>query len=784
MNFARPDLNDSAAADLTAAYQAAVTMPALLTGTLPTPLPNRLNAGLAASAQSAASASARARILVVDDDAGARRLTRATLTKAGFVVVEASNGQLALDAMHETMPDLVLMDVSMPVMDGFTACTALRRMPAGHLVPVAMITGLDDTASIERAFEVGATDFITKPINWSVLPHRVRYMLRASNAIHSLELNERRLYNAQRIGEMGDWEWLVREGCIVPSEQACRLFGHSGSAGLAEPAQFFATVCADDQDRLRRACAQAIANGEGFAIDHRIVLADGILRHVQQQVEVIERDGEGRALRLAGAVHDITRRKDAEEQIRRLAYYDPLTELPNRLLFTEQLGRALAQAERQQRQLAVMFVDLDNFKRVNDTLGHKAGDELLRLISTRLSGALRRNDALARTGEPHCHSIARLGGDEFIVLLTDLQRSDDAAVVAQRLVETLAEPVFVHGTELFVGGSLGVAMYPDDGRDIDTLMMNADTAMYRAKEAGRGGFQLYDRSMNDRALDRLHMEMRLRRALERHEFVLHYQPRIDVLSGRMVGAEALIRWQHPERGLLPPGEFISLVEDFGLVIPIGEWVIAEACRQNAVWRASGMALVPIAVNLASTHLRERGLPALVAKALAEHDIPAHALEIEVTESILLADPELSVSIAQELAAMGVQLSIDDFGTGYSSMSYLKRLPISALKIDRSFVRDLETDPDDEAIVSAIIALAHSLKLKVVAEGVETKAQLEFLQSRNCDEYQGFLTSRAITPEAFALLYPGPAGATAAAAPADTQAAASVTTGACPTTTRS
>ena len=696
----------------------------------------------------------QARILVVDDDAGARRLTRATLAKSGFAVVEAANGQLALDAMHLTMPDLVLMDVSMPVMDGFDACQALRRMAGGALIPVAMITGLDDTASIERAFEVGATDFITKPINWSVLPHRVRYMLRASTAIHSLEQNERRLSNAQRIGEMGDWEWQVNDARLVPSGQAWRLFGHGEAPTSPAPESFFATVHPDDQDRLRLAFDNAIDCGEGFAIDHRIVLTDGTLRHVQQQVEVIERDGQRQAVRLAGAVHDITRRKDAEAQIRRLAYYDPLTELPNRMLFAEQLGLALAQAERHGGRLAVMFIDLDNFKRVNDTLGHGAGDELLRLASGRLSGVLRRHDALARSGGEAAqrHSIARLGGDEFIVLLTDLQGSNDAAIVARRLVDTLAEPVFVQGTEIFVGGSLGVAMYPEDGRDIDTLMMNADTAMYRAKEAGRGGFQLYDRSMNEQALDRLHMETQLRRALERNEYVLHYQPRIDVLSGCIVGAEALIRWQHPERGLLPPGDFISLVEDAGLVIQVGEWVIGEACRQNAAWRDAGLQMVPIAVNLASTHLRERGLPALVARALAKHNMPSAFLEIEVTESILLAEPELSIRIAQELATMGVQLSIDDFGTGYSSMSYLKRLPISALKIDRSFVRDLETDPDDEAIVSAIIALAHSLKLKVVAEGVETQAQLAFLQSRHCDEYQGFLTSRAITPEAFALLH--------------------------------
>jgi len=511
-------------------------------------------------------------------------------------------------------------------------------------------------------------------------------------------------------------------------------------------------VHGDDTQRLSAAFEAAKANGEGFAVDHRLLLSDGRLRHVHLQVEVSERGAEGQALCLAGVVHDISRRREAEEQIRRLAYYDPLTGLPNRVLFVEQLERALAQAMRHGRRLAVMFVDLDNFKRVNDTLGHRAGDELLCKASARLAAALRAHDGLARRGgaddavpEPN---IARLGGDEFIVLLTDVQLPEHVAGVAQRLVQTLAEPIVVQGTEVFVGGSVGVASYPEDGSDIDTLLMNADTAMYRAKAAGRGAFQLYDRSMNARALDRLHMETRLRRALERDEFVLHYQPRVDVVSGRIVGAEALIRWQDPERGLLPPAEFIPLVEDAGLVIPIGEWAIQTVCRQSAAWVAAGLNPVPVAVNLASTHLRERGLPARVARSLAEHGVSASCLEIEVTESILLADPELSVRIAQELAAMGVTLSIDDFGTGYSSMGYLKKLPIAALKIDRSFVRDLETDPDDAAIVSAIVALAHSLKLKVVAEGVETPAQLSFLQSVRCDEYQGYLTSRPVSVAEF------------------------------------
>jgi EAL domain-containing protein (putative c-di-GMP-specific phosphodiesterase class I) len=335
--------------------------------------------------------------------------------------------------------------------------------------------------------------------------------------------------------------------------------------------------------------------------------------------------------------------------------------------------------------------------------------------------------------------------------------------VARRIVAALAEPVALAGTEVFVGASVGVAVYPQDGADIDTLLKNADTAMYWAKEAGRGNFQFYDRAMGAQALDRLMLESSLRRAIERDEFVLHYQPRVDVASGRVVGAEALIRWQHPERGLLPPAQFIPLVESTGLDVAVGEWVIKAACRQAARWIEQGLGVVPVAVNLTSTHLGESSLPRLVARTLHEYRLPAGCLEVEVTESILLSDSERSAEIAAELDAMGVRLSIDDFGTGYSSLSYLKRLPIHALKIDRSFVRDIVSDPDDEAIVSAIIALAHNLKLQVVAEGVETSEQLAFLRARRCDAYQGYLTSQPVGAAAFAALLGVPAPASGAEA---------------------
>ena len=698
---------------------------------------------------------AKARILVVDDDAAGRHLAHATLVRAGFEVTEAPDGRAALDAMAKSAPDLVLMDVNMPVMDGFTACSMLRRLENGQRVPVLMMTARNDVQSIERAFEVGATDFITKPINWTILAHRVRYMLRASTAINELAQNQLRLSNAQRIGDMGDWEWDVQRDLVTASEQARRIFGLDLANAALDPHAFLSTVHAQDADQVRAECELAIATGQAFAMEHRIIQPDGTVRRVHQQVVVTARDTAGRARVLAGAVHDITRRKEAEEQIWRLAHYDTLTGLPNRLLFVDRLNKAIAHAKRHAKQVAVMFIDLDHFKRVNDTLGHAAGDELLRVVGARLEQSIRASDSVSHepgdAGDDPAQGIARFGGDEFSLMLGHVDNAADAAVVAQRLVAVLAAPVIVQCTELYVSASVGIAMYPDDGAEIDTLLMNADTAMYRAKEEGRGGFQFYDHSMNARALERLVMEGMLRKALERSQFVLHYQPRISLASGRIVGAEALIRWQHPERGLVSPQEFIPLAEQAGLIIAVGEWAIDAACRQNAAWRAAGLCFGPVAVNLASTHLRVRTLPDLVARVLNAHALPPNCLEIEVTESMLMADPELCVETARQLNRLGVSISIDDFGTGYSSLSYLKRLPISALKIDQSFVRDLTVDPDDSAIITAIIAMAQTLKLKVVAEGVETEAQRAFLQARGCDEFQGYLASRAVEPAAFARL---------------------------------
>jgi diguanylate cyclase (GGDEF)-like protein/PAS domain S-box-containing protein len=426
---------------------------------------------------------------------------------------------------------------------------------------------------------------------------------------------------------------------------------------------------------------------------------------------------------------DITERRRAEETVEFQAYHDALTGLPNRLLLEDRLAQALVRAQRHRHNLAVIFMDIDHFKLINDTLGHAVGDRLLKGVAERLRSTLRLED-----------TVARLGGDEFTLLFTELSQTDDAARMAEKLLEAFAAPFSVDGHELYVTASIGVALFPNDGEDPDTLLRNADSAMYRAKEAGRNNYQLCTPGMNARAVERMTLERELRRALDRNEFVLHYQPLMSLGTGRIVGIEALVRWNHPERGLIHPMTFIPVAEESRLIVPLGEWVLHTACRQLQAWRADGFDALRMAVNLSARQLQQPTLTKLVEAVLDEHQVPAQWLELEITESTAMQNVEWSKSTLHTLRDMGVRISIDDFGTGQSSLSYLKHFPLSTLKIDRSFVRDIGVDTDDEAIVRAVIALAHILKLTVIAEGVENDAQLTFLREAGCEEGQGRLFS--------------------------------------------
>jgi len=443
--------------------------------------------------------------------------------------------------------------------------------------------------------------------------------------------------------------------------------------------------------------------------------------------------------RVFALISNITQYKRAAENAKYLAYHDTLTGLPNRYLFNDRLKQAIAHAEREKQLMAILFLDIDNFKHTNDTIGHKAGDVLLQSVAERLTRCLRSADSVSRLSPGESETlVARLGGDEFTMLLSDISNIQDPAKVAQRILSMVAEPFIIGSHEVFITASLGIAVYPFDGKDLDTLLVNADVAMYQAKDQGRNNYQYYSESMNRFTFERFSIEHKLRRALDHNEFMLFYQPQIDIRTGKMIGVEALIRWLQPDLVLIKPNEFIPLAEETGLIIPIGEWVLRTACAQNKAWQKAGLNSIRMTVNVSGVQFKQQNFVEMVSQVLNDTGLAQECLQLELTESTIMKDSENTIRKLHALQAMGIQVAIDDFGTGYSSLNYLKRFPLSTLKIDYSFVRDLVSSSVDQSIVNAIVSLAHNFNLKVIAEGVETKKQLTFLHEARCGGVQGYL----------------------------------------------
>ena len=684
-------------------------------------------------------------VLVVDDDSMMRVLARATLEQGGFAVEEANDGHAGVSAFERLRPDIVLLDVLMPVLDGFGACAALRKLEGGDHAPVLMMTALDDSDSINRAYEAGATDFITKPIAWPMLVHRVRYLLRANRAFLDLAQSEARLANAQRIAQLGHWEWNVATDQVRRSDEIYRIAGRTPEQLSAAPKSFLDIVHPDDRPIIEDALYAALYQQQPYNVDFRIVRPDGAIRIVHEQGEV-HYDGARKPAHMRGTIQDITERKRAEERIRQLALYDSLTGLPNRHSFKDQLSHAVARAGRTNEVLAILLLDLDRFKRINDTLGHEAGDLLLREVASRLTKILRNMDYLARNDSGEANSfLARQGGDEFTVLLGGLKQAQDATKVVHRILEEVSRPFDLDGNQIVMSASIGIAVHPVDGNDADNLLKNAGAATHYAKQQSKN-YQYYNSGMNAAALEKLALESKLRNARGLEQFVLFYQPKVDLSTGRVTGLEALMRWNDPGTGLVPAVQFIPLLEETGMIVEVGAWAMKRAVSQYAAWQAAGLQPPRIAVNVSQVQLKRNDFVTSVQQAIAIAGKPDHGLDIEITESMIMEDIEASIEKLKLIRALGVGISIDDFGTGYSSLRYLTRLPITALKIDLAFVRDMTTNANNMAIVSTIITLARTLKLKVIAEGVETEEQRKFLQLLKCDEFQGYLFSKPVPAE--------------------------------------
>ncbi len=701
-------------------------------------------------------------ILVIDDDPTARLFVRGALEPAGMIVTEASGGQESLTVFEKLTPDLVVLDIVMPEMDGYLTCSRIRSLPRGKRIPILIMTGLDDPNSIALAYEHGATDFINKPVHATILCHHIRYMLRTSNVLQALVRSEARLELAQRIARIGNWDWNPRTNRFSMSNELCRLAGIRPQDFGGTFEGFLQLVHPDDRSAVRRALDNLVHHRALCDIDHRIVLPNGTDFTIHLQAEGV-REEETDELTVIGTAQDITERKQAERAIHRLAYYDSLTGLANRVLFKDRLSHAISHAERHGQTLATLFIDLDRFKVINDTLGHTVGDLLLTQVAERLSESVRQSDSVARHADQEpSHALARLGGDEFTILLTALPNPEDAGRVARRILEALAHPFNIEGHEVFIAASIGISIYPSDGATVEALLKNADTAMYHAKEQGRNNCQFYSSGLNAAAAERLDLENDIRRALEREEFIVYYQPKLNIHSRKILGAEALIRWKHPKRGLVTPGVFLNAAIDTGLIRPMDEWVLRKACSQVKAWEQAGLSPITVSVNVSNSLFHGRTLPTTVGDALRESGLNPNQLELELTESIAMRDVEASITMLEGLRTMGVRLSIDDFGTGYSSLSYLQRFPLSRLKIDQSFVKDLQTNDNNVKITKAIIAMAHSLNLLVLAEGVETEEQLARLREEGCDEVQGYLFSRPVCAEDFELLLRGGADVRTAA----------------------
>ncbi|MET3130795.1 diguanylate cyclase (GGDEF)-like protein/PAS domain S-box-containing protein [Oxalobacteraceae bacterium GrIS 1.11] len=683
-----------------------------------------------------------ATILIVDDELPNRKLLEALLLPEGYVTLTAANGPEALAAVALRAPDLILLDIMMPGMDGYEVARILKSSSATSNIPIIMITAQIDRNARLTGLNAGAEEFLTKPVDRAELWLRVRNLLRLKSfgdflISHSWILEQQvraRTADLQRfraaMDATADAIMLVNRGSMLFVEvnaTACNMLGYTREELLQlGPSQ----VSAATLEELESAYDDIIDGSSVKEFSETVIWRkDG--SPIQVEVRCHGHNARGEWI-IVGVVRDISERKAAEEHLHQLAHYDALTGLPNRMLFYETLERALAQAQADGEPLAVLFIDLDHFKNVNDTLGHAIGDDLLAQFGNRLAACVRVRD-----------SIGRLGGDEFALILEMPEGQSNAVLLANKIRDLLRAPFDLQGHEVAITASIGITVCPDDANDVETLLKYADTAMYRAKQAGRDTYRFFTAQMNTEVLARLELEMALRKAVENGEFVLYYQPKVQLNSGRVAGLEALLRWCRPGHGLVAPHDFIPILEETGLIARVGSWVIDAACKQIGHWMRSPIGPVQVSVNVAGRQFVEGDLDGDVVRALFEHGIAPDLLELELTESSLMANTERTIATLRNLKQRGVQISIDDFGTGYSSLAYLRSFPIDKLKIDIAFVRDVTTNPDDAAIALAIIGMAHSLKLEVIAEGVETAAQLAYLRRHRCDQIQGYYFSRPL-----------------------------------------
>jgi diguanylate cyclase (GGDEF)-like protein/PAS domain S-box-containing protein len=683
------------------------------------------------------------RLLLVEDNPGDARLLREMFDERDQAVhmTRLTHVQSLVEAekfLSEGEVDIVLLDLGLPDANGLAVVR--RAQAAAPRVPLVVLTGLDDEGLAAEALHEGAQDYLIKgQIEERGLFRALRYAIERKRMEEALfEEKERAQVTLRSIGDgvvcadnLGNVTFL--------NLVAERTTGWSLLEAAGRPmVEIFRTRDNSDNESLETTAEAAMLQIRAMHLPSTCVLIrrDGVTIPIEESIAPIH-NREGQAIGAVIVFRDVSAARATALQIAHSAQHDFLTGLPNRMLLNDRIDQAIVLARRSKSQVAVLFLDLDGFKHINDSLGHPVGDKLLRSIAIRLVDCVRSTD-----------TVSRQGGDEFVVLLSEVNRADAAAVMANKMLEVIAKAHSIDKHDLHVTASIGVSTFPDDGMNAETLIKNADTAMYQTKENGRQGFRFFTQAMNARAVERHSIEEGLRRALHRHEITLHYQPKVCLRTNAIVGAEALIRWMHPKRGPLSPAQFIPIAEDCGLILPIGRWVLREACEQARAWVDAGFPAIRIAVNVSAMELWDESFLEGVFAVLRETRVPPGLLVLELTESVLMKRVDTTVAILRILRDRGVHVAVDDFGTGYSSLSYLRKFPLDTLKVDQSFVQQIGSGGSEAAIVTAVISMARSLKLRVIAEGVETKAELDFLKAHHCDEAQGYYFSPPVPAQEF------------------------------------
>ncbi len=683
-------------------------------------------------------------LLLVEDNPGDVRLLREMFYEQSSHHTELTQVETMGQAekhLAGAAVDIILLDLGLPDAQGLESIRRARAVAPG--VPLVVLTSLDDESMAARALQEGVQDYLIKgQIDARGLFRALRYAVERKSMQEELFGEKERAQVT--LNSIGDAVICtdISGNITFLNLVAVRMTGWSQDEAAGRPmAEVFRVLDATSRKTTPNPMEMAVGQNRTMHLPSNCILIqrDGCEIPIEDSVAPIH-DREGHATGAVIVFRDVSSGQTMALQMAHSAHHDFLTGLPNRKLLNDRVGQAILSAIRNTKKVAVLFLDLDGFKHINDSLGHSIGDRLLQSIAKRLVDSVRGSD-----------TVSRQGGDEFVVLLLEVEHSEGVAITVRRLLQVVADPHSIDQHDLHVTACIGVSIYPDDGPDAETLIKNADTAMYQAKENGRQSYKFFKPAMNVRAVERQSIEGSLRRALERQEFAVHYQPKINLMTGEISGAEALVRWTHPTRGLVSPGTFIPVAEDCGLILPIGNWVLREACKQARAWVEAGLPLGTMGVNISAVEFRNENFLEGVFAILKDTGLNPNLLELELTESVLMKRPESTASVLQALRAKGVQVAVDDFGTGYSSLSYLQKFSIDALKIDQSFVRRITTAPDETTIVTAVIGMARSLKLRVVAEGVETLKELEFLQAQQCDEAQGYYFSRPVAPEQFAKL---------------------------------